>query len=99
MDTEHPAYNNEIERKETNNNINSQQSNSVIWSSDVSARQQFVSFVSDPEVRSEGVTQNQPSTEPESIFIALENNEIIEDQVEVVDFSLNEVIDEEVIID
>ena len=63
------------------------------------ARQLFISFVSDPEVRSEGVTQHQPYTGPESIFVNLEDNEIIEDQVEVVDVLLIKVCDEEVIRD
>ena len=69
-----PAYNNEIERRETNNNINNRQSSYVMRSTGVLARQPFVSFVSDPEVRSEGVTQHQSSTGPEPIFMNLEDN-------------------------
>ena len=93
METEHPAYNNEIERKKTNNNTNNRQSNYVMRRSYVLSRQLFVS-----EVRSEGVTQHWPSTGPESIFMNLEDNEIIKENVEVVDVPLNEVGDEELII-
>ena len=99
MGTDAPTHNNEIERRETNNNINNQQSNSVMRIIGVLSHQPLVSFVSNPEVRSEGITQRRPSTGLGSIFLNLEDNEIFKDQVEVVDVPLISVGDEEVLRD
>ena len=56
-----------------------------------------VSFVSGQEVRSEDVIQHQTSTVPESIYLNAEANEIVKHPVEVVEFPLISVGDDEVI--
>ena len=95
--TDGHAYNNEIERRVKNNNMNNQKSNSVTRRGGVLGHQPLILLVSSLEMRSEGVIQHQPSTEAESIFLNVEANEIVRDPVEVVDFPLINVGNDEVI--